>query len=101
MAGDDCFLTPEGVPFYAGTYFPPEDRYNMPGFPRVLVSMAAAFRERPDDIAETAASVLTELQRSSEVKESNDQLSTGLLDEAYRGIIRNYDSNQRWFWQRP
>ena len=38
------FLTPEGVPFYGGTYFPPEDRYNMPGFPRVLLSMAQAYR---------------------------------------------------------
>jgi len=44
------FLTPEGVPFYAGTYFPPADRYNMPGFPRVLISVADAFRERGDEI---------------------------------------------------
>ena len=41
------FLTPDGVPFYAGTYFPPEDRYNMPGFPRVLIGVADAYRERP------------------------------------------------------
>ena len=33
------FLTPEGVPFYGGTYFPPADRYNMPGFPRILASI--------------------------------------------------------------
>ena len=36
------FLTPEGVPFYGGTYYPPADRYNMPGFPRVLLSVAEA-----------------------------------------------------------
>jgi uncharacterized protein YyaL (SSP411 family) len=47
------FLTPDAVPFYAGTYFPPEDRYNMPGFPRVLISLAEAFRERPEDIQQT------------------------------------------------
>jgi uncharacterized protein YyaL (SSP411 family) len=34
------FLTPEGAPFYGRTYFPPADRYNMPGFPRVLLSVA-------------------------------------------------------------
>ena len=37
------FLTPEAVPFYGGTYFPPEDRYNMPGFARVLISIAEAY----------------------------------------------------------
>ncbi len=95
------FLTPDAVPFYAGTYFPPEDRYNMPGFPRVLTSMAAAFRERPDDIAETAISVLSELQRSTAVKESSELLSPDLLDEAYRGIIRNYDPNNGGFGSAP
>lgn len=95
------FLTPDAVPFYAGTYFPPEDRYNMPGFPRVLLSMAEAFRERPDDIAETATSVLSELQRSSAVQESNEQLTTDLLDEAYQGIIRNYDPRNGGFGSAP
>lgn len=95
------FLTPDAVPFYAGTYFPPEDRYNMPGFPRVLISMADAFRERPDDIAETATSVLSELQRSTAVKESSELLSTDLLDEAYGGIIRNYDPTNGGFGSAP
>src|SRR6185369_14528441 len=44
------FLTPEGVPFYGGTYFPPSDRYNMPGFPRVLLSVAEAFRSQPEQV---------------------------------------------------
>jgi len=95
------FLTPDGVPFYAGTYFPPEDRYNMPGFPRVLISMADAFRERPDDVAETATSILGELQRSGTVAESSELLSTALLDEAYRGIIRSYDPNNGGFGSAP
>src|SRR5213593_4858303 len=59
------FLTPEGVPFYGGTYFPPEDRFNMPGFPRILLSVAQAYRDRPDDIARTTASLLEELRRVS------------------------------------
>ena len=72
------FLTTEAVPFYAGTYFPPEDRYNMPGFPRVLISLAEAFRERPEDIQQTAASVLSELNRSAATRESDEVLSTEL-----------------------
>lgn len=95
------FLTPDAVPFYAGTYFPPEDRHNMPGFPRVLISMAEAFRERADDIAETATSILDGLRRSGAVVESDEQLSSALLDEAYRGIIRSYDQTNGGFGGAP
>ena len=95
------FLTPEAVPFYAGTYFPPEDRYNMPGFPRVLISVADAYRERPEDVQQTAASVLSELKRSTTTVESSKLLSTELLDTAYRGIVKNYDSTNGGFGGAP
>ena len=95
------FLTSEGVPFYAGTYFPPEDRYNMPGFPRVLISVADAYRERPEEVQQTAASVLSGLKRSAETSESSELLSVELLDSAYRGIIKNYDSSNGGFGGAP
>ncbi|MCU1265106.1 MAG: Thioredoxin domain containing protein [Acidobacteria bacterium] len=85
------FLTPEAVPFYGGTYFPPEDRYNMPGFPRILLSVAEAYREKPDEITRNAVGLLTELRRANTSLESIDALSPVLLDAAYRGVIRNYD----------
>src|SRR6185312_9800704 len=44
------FLTPAGEPFYGGTYFPPEDRQGMPGFPRVLSAIANAYRNRSEDV---------------------------------------------------
>lgn len=95
------FLTPEGLPFYAGTYFPPEDRYNMPGFPRVLISVADAYRERPEDVKETAASVLSELKRAATSLESSELLTTELLDAAYRGMIKSYDSTNGGFGGAP
>jgi uncharacterized protein YyaL (SSP411 family) len=95
------FLTPEAIPFYAGTYFPPEDRYNMPGFPRVLISVADAFRERRDDVSQTAESVLGELKRATALVESNEVLRTDLLDAAYRGIIKNYDATNGGFGGAP
>src|SRR5438270_1868232 len=95
------FLTPEGVPFYAGTYFPPEDRYNMPGFPRVLISLSDAFRERPEDIQQTAASVLSELKRSTATSESSEVLSTELLGTAYRAILKGYDATNGGFGGAP
>ena len=95
------FLTPEGVPFYGGTYFPPEDRYNMPGFPRVLISLAEAYRERPNDVAETAASVVKELERLSVARESSELLTSEFLDSAFRGIIKNYDPVHGGFGSAP
>jgi uncharacterized protein YyaL (SSP411 family) len=95
------FLTPEGVPFYAGTYFPPEDRYNIPGFPRVLISLSEAYQERPEDIKQTAESVLEGLRRSTATTEAAEGLSIDLLDVAYRGIIRNYDPTNGGFGSAP
>src|SRR6186713_1154307 len=86
------FLTPDGVPFYGGTYFPPQDRYNMPGFPRVLISVAEAYRERPDDIAETGKSLVNELERLSAASGADRTVEKELLDAAYAGIVRSYDS---------
>src|SRR6185503_14656409 len=59
------FLTPKAEPFYAGTYFPPRDRYNIPGFPRVLEHVARAYRERGDEVARTVASVRGMLEGGS------------------------------------
>src|SRR5437867_9361430 len=95
------FLTPDGVPFYGGAYFPPEDRYNMPGFPRVLMSVAEAYRERPADVNQTAVAILGQLQRLSAANESKQLLTPDLLESAYRGIIRNYDSANGGFGGAP
>ena len=95
------FLTPDAVPFYGGTYFPPEDRYNMPGFPRVLIGVAEAYRDRQDDIRETGASLLNELNRLSAAGGSDYPIEPELLDAAYVGMVRNYDSTNGGFGGAP
>src|SRR6185369_4194860 len=95
------FLTPEGVPFYGGTYFPPQDRYNMPGFPRVLISVAEAYRDRQNDIAETGRSLLNELKRLSEPTGSDHPVEQELLDAAYTGMVKSYDSINGGFGGAP
>ena len=95
------FLTPEAVPFYGGTYFPPQDRYNMPGFPRVLISVAEAYRERQDDIRETGTSLLNELRRLSASSGSDQPIEPELLDAAYAGIARTYDKTHGGFGGAP
>jgi uncharacterized protein YyaL (SSP411 family) len=95
------FLTPAGVPFYGGTYFPPVDRHNMPGFPRVLLGVAEAYRSRPDDVTETAASMLDELRRVGQTRESSEALTVDLLDAAERNMARNYDASHGGFGSAP
>ena len=95
------FLTPEAVPFYGGTYFPPEDRHNMPGFPRVLLSVADAYREKPDEVTRNAVALLTELRRAQATPKPAGELSVSFLDAAYNAAIRNYDSVNGGFGGAP
>ena len=85
------FLTPDAIPFYGGTYFPPQDRYNMPGFPRVLISVAEAYKDRRSDIAQTSDQLLSELRRLSATSGSEQSIEKELLDAAFVGITRGYD----------
>ena len=95
------FLTPDAVPFYGGTYYPPQDRYNMPGFPRVLIGVAEAYRDKQADILETGQSLINELQRLSTTSGSDLPIEPELLDAAYIGMIRNYDSINGGFGGAP
>ena len=95
------FLTPEGVPFYGGTYFPPTDRHNMPGFPRVVTGAAEAYRTRPDDVTKTAVTLLGELQRFGLPQGSDERLSLELLDEAQKSMARSYDPRFGGFGNAP
>src|SRR5437867_1957440 len=95
------FLTPDGVPFYGGTYFPPEDRYNMAGFPRVLLSVAEAYRSQKDQVAHTATTMLGELRRVGIAEPSREMITTELLNSAYRRIAGNYDRTNGGFGGAP
>jgi uncharacterized protein YyaL (SSP411 family) len=57
------FLTPEGEPFYAGTYFPPRRQGGMPGFPDVLMAVAGTWREKSDDVRHQASEVLRRIEQ--------------------------------------
>jgi uncharacterized protein len=86
------FLTPDGAPFYAGTYFPPEDRHGMPGFRRVLEQLAAAYRERRGDVAAAAREVTAAIGKTVERQASSPvDLSPAALDRAAARIAQQYD----------
>ena len=85
------FLTPDGVPFYGGTYFPKDDRHGMPSFARILNSVSNAFRAKPADIARTAESVRDMYRVTIEPTRSAGPLDAALLDGAYRSLAERYD----------
>ena len=95
------FLTPNLVPFYGGTYFPPVDRHNLPGFPRILQAVADAYREDPAGVAQTTTSILAELRRMNLTRESESALTVASLDLAARNIARNYESRFGGFGGAP
>ncbi len=95
------FLTPDLVPFYGGTYFPPEDRQQMPGFPRILAAVAEAYRTRPDEVRQSAGEILAELRRMGAARESSKAIGPQLLDGAYRGLARSYDPRHGGFGGAP
>ncbi len=85
------FLTPEGKPFYGGTYFPPEDRGGMPSFPRVLQAIARAYREDRGSVARTTSQLLERMQAVASGARSLDPLTKDVLYQAYRGISSDFD----------
>jgi uncharacterized protein YyaL (SSP411 family) len=95
------FLTPEGVPFYGGTYFPPQDRYNMPGFRRVLSSVADAYKHRPSDVQQTATSLLSELQKLGAAQETGESFPPSILEDAFKAISRSFDPGNGGFGGAP
>src|SRR5690349_14557613 len=95
------FLTPDGVPFYGGTYYPPVDRGGMPGFPRILISIAEAYRTNRGDIAESATSVLGELKRIDAVRLQPGDLSHEILNQAANNLLRLLDPVYGGFGRAP
>ena len=81
----NAFLTPEGAPFYAGTYFPPEPRQGMPSWPQVVVAVADAFAQRRDEVDDTAQRLLPRLEGAANMTPAEGDLDPAALDEAVGG----------------
>jgi uncharacterized protein len=91
------FLTPELQPFYAGTYFPPVRRYNMPAFKDVLLSMASAWREQRDEIDRVGSQIMDYLKPHSSAGSPEKTLSAETLQAATQALLNAYDwSNGGW-----
>lgn len=84
------FLTPDGKPFYGGTYYPPSPRYGMPSFRQVLQSIAQAYHNRREDITNNANVLLQRLQSTIALK-GQDMPDPSVPELAMQAIARNFD----------
>jgi uncharacterized protein YyaL (SSP411 family) len=95
------FLTPDGAPFYGGTYFPPEDRGGMPGFPRLLLSVAEAYRTKLDEVQQSAEQIRQFLQRQTGGQQERGVLRTEILDNAFNALRNQFDDRHGGFGGAP
>src|SRR5437588_764086 len=95
------FLTPDGEPFYAGTYFPPEDRHGLPGFPRLLLTLAQTWRERRDDVLSQSARVVLHLSQAASPSGSPEPLTEELLRGAHASMTASFDREWGGFGGAP
>jgi uncharacterized protein YyaL (SSP411 family) len=95
------FLTPDLVPFYGGTYFPPEDRHQMPGFSRIIAAISETYRTRPEEVKQSAWEILSELRRMGLAQESSEAFNLQLLDNAHAALARSFDSRNGGFGGAP
>ena len=95
------FLDPEGVPFYGGTYFPPEPRHGMPSFRQVMQAVDSAFRERREEITARAPRTRAQLGALGELRPAEEDIPPTLPGEAERALVSRADMIRGGFGGAP
>ena len=94
------FLTPEGEPFWGGTYFPPAPRFGRPAFPQILEAIASAYTDKADEIRKTVTSMTEALAKLSDSR-SGDGISGARADEIAQRLVREIDPFHGGFGRAP
>lgn len=94
------FLTPDKKPFFGGTYFPPEERYGMPSFKNLLLTVAEAWKNKREELLQSASSITDFLQKETE-SETSLKLSPEILDKAFQEYADQFDSVYGGFGPAP
>ena len=85
------FLTPDGKPFYGGTYFPPVDRHNLPAFPRVLQGIAQAYHGKPAEVHKATEEILSNIEKMAHRQETSRPLQIETVQNAAAGLAQHVD----------
>ncbi len=96
-----AFLTPDGKPFYGGTYFPPSDGYGRPSFRRVLLSIANAYKEKNGDVVEQAKMVESAIAQAESFAGRGGSVSPGLIAAIQESAFKMFDPQNGGFGQAP
>ena len=97
----NVFMTPEKLPFFGGTYFPPSPRYGMPSWQQILESIAEAYRERRGELQESADHIVSELRKMSFVEAVSGGFSMDMLDAAFISFTETFDATNGGFGGAP
>jgi len=95
------FLTPEGKPFFGGTYFPPQDRHGMPGLPKVLRTVTDAYQNRRSEIETAVQQIVATLTTKANSRAIKEPLATDIIGQAYRGLRQDFDKDNGGFGTAP
>ena len=85
------FMSPDGAPFYGGTYFPHEDRGGMPSFPRVLAAVSEAYRDRRGELTQSATRIVNAISSQSRSRMSIEPMAQSMFHTAYRHLAPEFD----------
>jgi uncharacterized protein len=96
-----AFLTPEGKPYYAGTYFPPQDYQGRPSFRRVLLTLAQAYRDRHGEVLESAESVMNAINQAEGFAGKSGSLKPELIESMVDSAVKLYDPEHGGFGSSP
>ncbi len=95
------FLSPDGVPFYGGTYFPPEDRHGLPAFPRLIQAVAEAYRSRRGEVVESGRQLIEAMRQHERLRQSASLLTDDILMTAYQALVQEFDEREGGVGQAP
>src|ERR1700721_659956 len=96
-----AFLTPDGRPFYGGTYFPPSDGYGRPSFKRVLLSIANPYKEKNGDVMEQAKMVESTIAQAESFAGRSGRVSASIITTIQESAFKMFDAQQGGFGQAP
>jgi len=96
-----AFLTPNGLPFFGGTYFPRDERYGRPGFGRVLLTMAQVWKDRHEEALESGTSVLAAIEQNESFSGRAGEPSLALVDKIAGSILSQFDPLNGGFGSQP
>jgi uncharacterized protein len=97
----NVFLTPEGLPFYGGTYFPPQDRPGMPSFTQVLLAVSEAWSERGEEIRASSEQLRERLAGGALLRAAEEPFDEGSLDDAVQKLKASFDTVNGGFGGAP